>query len=335
MTDATAERLFDFRTAFDDPVVTTATVAVASVVVILGVGIELLYRLGRIDRKQCREAFVRWRSWAWPALLVLAPLLLGAAWVMGAVAVLSLLCYREYARATGLFREKAISAVVVLGIFLVTFANYDHYPRLFFAAAVLTSGLIAIVTIPQDRPRGFIQRVALGVLGFLFFGYSLGYLGMMANATRYRPLLLLVVLGAALNDVFAYGTGKALGGPKILPNTSPGKTVAGSLGALVLTTALVGWLGHVIYEDTAIDRLDLLLILGAGTSILGQLGGLLLSSVKRDLGLGDAGDTTPGHGGLLDRFASLILVPPAAYHYLSLHLGPLTADQAERILSGG
>jgi phosphatidate cytidylyltransferase len=304
-------------------------------ILVSGAVIQVLYRLGRIDRKQYQEVFVRWRSWVWLALVMLAPLLLGGAWVIAAVAVLSLLCYREYARATGLFREKAVSAVVVLGIFLVTFANADNYPRLFFAAAVLTAGLIAIVTIPLDRPRGFIQRVALGVLGFLFFGYSLGYLGMMANTERYRPLLLLVLLGAQLNDVFAYCTGKAIGGPKVLPNTSPGKTVAGCLGALVLTTALVGWLGHVIYENTAIDRLDLLLILGAGTSILGQLGDLLLSSIKRDLGLKDIGNTIPGHGGLLDRFDSLILVPPAAFHYLSLHLGPLTADQAERILSGG
>ena len=73
----------------------------------------------------------RWRSWLWLVALTLLPILLGAAWVMAAVLVLSLLCYREYARVTGLFREKTISAVVVLGTGLVTFAAVDHYDRLF------------------------------------------------------------------------------------------------------------------------------------------------------------------------------------------------------------
>jgi phosphatidate cytidylyltransferase len=107
------------------------------------------------------------------------------------------------------------------------------------------------------------------------------------------------------------------------------------VGALVLTTALVGTLGHFVFAGTAVDRLDRLLMLGAGLSILGQLGDLLVSSIKRDVGIKDIGVVIPGHGGLLDRFDSLVLVPPAAFHYLSLLLGPLGAGQAERLLTGG
>jgi phosphatidate cytidylyltransferase len=68
---------------------------------------------------------------------------------------------------------------------------------------------------------------------------------------------------------------------------------------------------------------------------LGQFGELLLSSIKRDAGITDTGNDIPGHGGLLDRFDSLVLVPPAAFHYLSLYLGPIGGDQLQRILSGG
>jgi phosphatidate cytidylyltransferase len=276
-------------------------------------------------------------SWIVLTVILLAPLLAGAVWVMLAVCLLSLLCYQEYARATGLFREKTISVFVVLGILTVTFANLDNYTRLFFAAGMCTMGFITIATIPQDRPKGYIQRTALGVLGFALLGYSFGYVGLMANNTQFRPLLLLIVIGIELNDVFAYCVGKTLGGPKLLPNTSPGKTVAGSVGALVLTTLLVAGLGHWVFAGTRVDEIHWLLILGLGVSVLGQFGDLLLSSVKRDLGLKDMGTILPGHGGLLDRFDSLVLVPPAAYHYLSLLLGPLnTLDgQAERILTGG
>ncbi len=117
-------------------------------------------------------------------VILLVPLLLGAAWVIAAVCLLSLLCYQEYARATGLFREKTISIFVVLGILTVTFANLDNYTRLFFAAGMCTAGFITIATIPQDRPRGYIQRTALGVLGFALLGYSFGYLGLLANNPR-------------------------------------------------------------------------------------------------------------------------------------------------------
>jgi phosphatidate cytidylyltransferase len=126
-----------------------------------------------------------------------------------------------------------------------------------------------------------------------------------------------------------------VGGPKLLPATSPGKTVAGSVGALVLTTALVAGVGHFVFAGTAVARPGPLLVLGAGLSLLGQLGDLLVSSLKRDVGVKDTGAVIPGHGGLLDRFDSLVLVPPAVFHYLSLLLGPLGSGEAQRILTGG
>jgi phosphatidate cytidylyltransferase len=335
MSEATRERLFGVRSAFDHPVTRWATLAIALGLAVSVLIIWLLFRRGRIGRVLHDELMQRWRSWLWLVLLMLGPILLGAAWVMAAVAVLSLLCFREYARATGLFREKTICGVIVLGIIAVTFAVADHFDRLFFATAALTTGVIAIVTIPQDRPKGYIQRVALGVLGFLLFGYSFGYMGFIANDANYRPILVMMLLGVELNDVFAFCVGRTLGGPKLIPNTSPGKTVSGSVGALVLTTVLVGGLAHVIFHGRPIDRLDRLALLGAGISVLSQLGDLLLSSIKRDVGVKDLGRAIPGHGGLLDRFDSLVLVPPAVLHFLSLHLGPLGSGQAERIFSGG
>jgi phosphatidate cytidylyltransferase len=68
---------------------------------------------------------------------------------------------------------------------------------------------------------------------------------------------------------------------------------------------------------------------------VGQLGDLLLSSVKRDVGIKDIGSAIPGHGGVLDRFNSLVLVPPAFFHYLALIWRPLGSGEAERILTGG
>jgi phosphatidate cytidylyltransferase len=328
------ERLFGAGHAFDHPVTVVVTLAVAAVLALTPVVIWLLVRLGYIDAKLRTELMQRYRSWLVLTPLILVPILLGAAWTMLGVGILSLLCYREYARATGLFREKIISLVVVLGIMLVTFTELDHWYGLFVALVPFTSGVIAISAILRDQPQGYIQRVALGVFGFALFGSCLGHLGYLANDTNYRPVLILVFLSVEMNDVFAFLVGKTMGRRKLAPNTSPKKTVAGAVGALGLTTLLVMGAGAFVFAGTALARLAHLVVLGMLISVLGQFGDLMLSSIKRDLGIKDMAATIPGHGGLLDRFDSIILVAPAVFHYINYFIGVGT-DQVPHVLTGG
>jgi phosphatidate cytidylyltransferase len=93
-------------------------------------------------------------------------------------------------------------------------------------------------------------------------------------------------------------------------------------------------LGHFVFARTAMDDMALLIGLGLLVSVVGQMGDLTLSSIKRDLGIKDMGVTIPGHGGLLDRFDSLIFVAPAFFHYVHYFLGIAMSEPA-RIISGG
>jgi phosphatidate cytidylyltransferase len=323
MSTALIEYLARYRAVFQQPLVEASVLGVVGVLTLALVVNRLLLLLGRVDRQQYTDVQVRSKTWCWLVLGMLVPILLGPAWLMVAVLGLSLVCYREFARATGLFREQQISVIVVLGMVALTLANVVHYDRMYFALASLTVVALAIITIPSDRPKGYMQRTALGAFGFLLFGYSFGYLGFMANDERFRSIVLLILICVEMNDVFAYCVGKALGGPKLVPNTSPGKTRAGSLGALVLTTGLAMLLGHAVFRQTPVDQWNHLLELGLMIAVLGQMGDLVLSSIKRDLGIKDLGVVLRGHGGWLDRFDSLVLVPPAVFHFLSYHLGPL------------
>jgi phosphatidate cytidylyltransferase len=334
MSPEARERLFGAGHAFDHPVTLVVTLTVASLLLLTPVVIWLLVRLGRIDTKLRAELMLRYWSWVVLTPLILVPILLGAAWTILGIGILSLWCYREYARATGLFREKAVSLVAVLGILAVTFTELDHWYGLFVALVPFTVGVIAIVAILRDQPQGYIQRVALGVLGFVLFGSCLGHLGYLANDWNYRPMLILVFLSVELNDVFAFIVGKTLGRRKLAPNTSPKKTIAGAVGALVLTTLLVTGVGGLVFQGTALATLVHLVILGILVSVLGQFGDLMLSSIKRDLGIKDMAATIPGHGGLLDRFDSMILVAPAVFHYINYFVGVGT-DQVPHVLTGG
>jgi phosphatidate cytidylyltransferase len=329
-----ADRLFGWRHAFDHPVTVALLIGIGAILVAAPLTFVILSRIGVIGPDLRRELWLRYWSWLVlvPALVV--PVLLGAAWTIAAVTLLSLFCYREYARATGLFREKFISLLVVLGILALSFATFDHWYDMFEALVPLTTGAIAALAVLADRPKGYIQRVALAIFGYLLFGCALGTLGYMANDPQYRPIILLILMAVELNDVFAYVSGKTIGHRKLAPNTSPGKTIGGALGALVLTTPLVAVGFHFIFPDTPLDRPIWLVLLGMLVSVLGQLGDLVLSSVKRDLGLKDTGATIPGHGGLLDRFDSLLLVAPAVFHFVGYFLG-FGLYEPTRILSEG
>ncbi len=328
------QRLFGFRHAFDSPVTRWITVAVIAALVLAIVIIWILHALHRTDDKLHDELVKRVSSWAVMTPLLLGPVLLGAAWTILAVALLSLLCYREFARATGFFRYRALSIVVVLGIAATTFAIADHWFAFFAAIPPLAIVLLAMVAILRDEPHGYIQRVGLGVISVLLFGHCLGHLGYMANDADFRPIIMLIILTVELNDVFAYITGKLFGHRKIAPHTSPNKTLGGALGALILTTVLVSTVGHYVFRGSAVDTPAKLIGLGLIVSIAGQFGDLMLSSIKRDIGIKDMGATIPGHGGLLDRFDSLILVAPAVFHYVG-YLRGFGLDQPTRIFTLG
>jgi phosphatidate cytidylyltransferase len=328
------QRFVDYHHAFDQPVTAWISLTIIGLMILSGGVAWLLRKFALIGAATYGDVIGRWKSWSWLSICMMLPILLGAGYTIAAVTLLSLGCYREFARATGVFRFHLISLAAVAGILVVNFAVFDHYDRLFFATAPLTVALIAVVTIPQDRPQGYTQRVALGTIGFLLFGFSFAYIGNIANAANYRPVLLLMILAVSLNDIFAYCTGRLLGKRKLLPQTSPNKTLAGSLGALCLTTLVVVIIGHFVFAETATGAWHWLLILGLLISSLGQLGDLVLSSIKRDVGVKDLGTLIPGHGGLLDRFDSLVLVPPVVYHFLSLIQGPLGFTEPAQIFTG-
>lgn len=115
------------------------------------------------------------------------------------------------------------------------------------------------------------------------------------------------------SDTFAYLIGRWLGKTKLAPNLSPGKTVEGAIGGLILTGATA----YVLYLTMGVFRLTDYLIISAIVFFFGLMGDLLVSKLKRSMDLKDSGSVLPGHGGFLDRFDSILLAAPMVYLYLS------------------
>lgn len=126
------------------------------------------------------------------------------------------------------------------------------------------------------------------------------------------------VLGLVLliwsNDVFAYLVGSLIGKHKLYERISPGKTWEGSIGAFVLTMGSA-WLISKYYTELAIVHWMMISII---VCVLGTVGDLIESMMKRQAGVKDSGTIMPGHGGILDRFDSLLFAAPFIYMYLLL-----------------
>jgi len=247
--------------------------------------------------------------------------------------VLSLLCFREFAAATGLFHERIMSGLVVLGILGLTYAVVDHWYRLFVALTPMSVVVMLAVATSADRPKGYIQRVALAISGFILFGTCLGHLGYMSNDRHYRTLILLLIFSVQLNDVFASIVGKLLGGPHLLPQTTPNKTIAGSLGAIGFTTLLVFFLAGMAFPAGRLASPLQRAMLGLMIGIAGHVGEMTLAAIKRDVGVNDMGAIIPGHGGVLDRANSLLLSAPAMFHVVN-HFQEIGLDQPQNVISG-
>jgi len=326
-------RIAPLSEAFASPVTTGLVAAVAIVLLLATLAIALVSATGRASPALRHELWVRLGSWLLLLPMMILPVLAGRAWTILAVTILGILCLREFARATGLFRQPVVVAMVVAGLLAENFAALDHWYGFFVALPSLTICLIAVVSIPQDHPDSYIERTGLGVFAFMLFGSGLAHLGYLANDANYRPIVLMLLLCVALNDVLAFTCGKLIGGRKLLPVTSPGKTISGAVGALVLNTPIIAAIAHVTFAGTPMDRWPLLLFLGALVSAAAQAGDLVLSSMKRDLGIKDMGTAIPGHGGILDRYNSLLIVAPAVFHLLA-YINGVGLDQPTRLLTG-
>ena len=226
------------------------------------------------------------------------------------------------------------------GLFpLAVHARYLGFvqPRLAYLAVVLL--LVFSTSIwargVAGRPLGAVATTVLGVLytgGLLSFGYGLRYHDYAAGGTHLGSIPIAaggVLLGLPLiltwaTDTGAYAVGRTVGGRKLIPSVSPGKTVSGAIGGLV-TSVLVTWL-YVVLVLRPSAQLAMttagIVIFGLAISIAAQLGDIFESLLKREAGVKNSSTLLPGHGGVLDRLDSLFFVLPVAHLMLGWLLLP-------------
>lgn len=260
----------------------------------------------------------RVRSWWFMILLMRAVLVFGRAGVVVFFLLVSFLTLREFLTLAPTRKgdHRAVVASFFLGIplqYLLVWWNwYGLYAIFLPVYAFLTLPILALW---QQDTHNFLARTAETQWGLMICVYCLSYIPALANleipgySGRSILLVVFLILVVQASDVLQYLWGKLAGRHKVAPILSPAKTWEGLVGGLGSAT-LLGVALHPFTPFTPLQAGAFALLV----TLLGFLGGLVLSAVKRDLGVKDWGLLLDGHGGVLDRVDSLCFSAPIFFH---------------------
>ena len=157
------------------------------------------------------------------------------------------------------------------------------------------------------------REVSYAMLGFIYIPFMLAHLVMLRQTQFGVQWLIVIMLIVMSNDSAAYYIGCAFGRRKLYPLVSPKKSMEGALGGLAGSIC-----GTLLAKFTFFEQLSLAdaLVTAVIIGMLGQVGDLFESLLKRSFGVKDSGTIFPGHGGMLDRLDSILFAAPATYYYV-------------------
>ncbi len=181
------------------------------------------------------------------------------------------------------------------------------------AVAVLSTLVVFILYLIGTKD-GALDLNPLGryVLGYVYLPVMLSHLILLRSGPKGVIWVFFVIVLAFSGDIAAFYVGRTFGKRKLMPHVSPGKTVEGLLGLAAGSVA-----GCLIYRHFLLSEVPAghIIVLGLAGGVIGQLGDLFESLIKRASGAKDSGEILPGHGGILDRLDCLLFIVPFVYYY--------------------
>jgi phosphatidate cytidylyltransferase len=248
--------------------------------------------------------------------LVLLTIVVGTVWFLPPIATLVLACvvsvlafaeYAELARALDARVPRVLcGAAVMSACIAVTVPGTASLVMM--ALLILLGGLAVAHGVPSVA---VLRDTAASVLAVVYIGVPLGALAAVRSiAGREAVLLLMAVI--VISDSAQYYTGRAFGRRPLAPEISPKKTKEGALGGLVFGTAAMAAGGYYVLHASPTGSA----LVGASVVIVGIVGDLFESLLKRSAGAKDSSNLIPGHGGVLDRIDSWLFAAPVYYVFV-------------------
>ena len=259
------------------------------------------------------------------AVCVLVPILfLSHTWVFPiAVAIVSVICLFEMFKCMGLDKKLAVTVPAYLIALLLPILQRLEIEGTKVIAAATVLCVVYLVylfaLVVWSHGKFTYNQMAASVLTSFYIMLALNMILFIRDFNEDGQFLyLLIFIGAWMTDIFAYFTGVFFGKHKLIEDVSPKKTIEGSIGGIVfcaLSFVALGLVADIFFDRNA--NLVFLAISGVFISMIAQVGDLIMSVIKRHYGIKDYGKIFPGHGGVLDRFDSIIAVAIALATFCS------------------
>lgn len=273
----------------------------------------------RKPERNWRELTQRIQTW-WLIILLFSLALLSPPWLaLTFFALVSFMALKEFLT---LVPSRQADRMPVLWMFIAIPVNYWLIGIGWYGLYIIFIPVYAFLFLPARMviagdTQGFLHRAAQHHWGLMTTVFAFSHVAFLlvlpADGQQSGALLVLFLVGLTeFNDIAQYLWGKSLGRVKVTPTVSPNKTLAGLLGGIG-STALAAWLlGPLMTPLSG----PMALLAGLVIGCAGFCGDVVMSAVKRDIGVKDSGTLLPGHGGLLDRLDSLIFTAPVFFHFI-------------------
>ncbi len=277
------------------------------------------FKIKKHPEKNFQELKQRINSWWWMISIIFIFLALGFKTTVILFAIISFLALKEFFSIVPLRQvDRRIVFWVYLSIPLQYYWVFSGWYTMFLIfIPVYLFLFIPLRMVLIGETQGFIRSAGVLHWGAMLTIFCISHLaalaslGVINNQAGSMGLVLFVLFLTQFNDVMQYISGKQFGKHKIIPKVSPNKTWEGFIGGLLSTALLAALLGTLLTPMTWWFST----IAGGLIAIMGFIGDVVISAVKRDLSIKDSGQLIPGHGGILDRIDSLTFTAPLFFHY--------------------
>ncbi len=204
-----------------------------------------------------------------------------------------------------------VAYISLLGLYAINlFAPTEYRYYMFWFVAVAVMSLLYLFRI-DDRELADAMATMTGVIYVVFLSF---HVLLVEQTGDFGVLVWLIFITAFGTDTMAYFAGYVFGKHKLAPKISPKKTIEGSVGGILGSVLFCAIFGYYVIPELFFHCI----VMGVLGGIISQFGDLTASIFKRKMGIKDFGNLIPGHGGILDRFDSVLFTAPMVYYYIVL-----------------
>lgn len=198
--------------------------------------------------------------------------------------------------------------------YLLVKFSMENYLLMLLVTAMIVMMIIFVFRFSVYRA----EQVFLGFFGIIYVAVMISFIYKLRIQSEGNYIVWLIIISSWGSDTFAYLTGMIFGKHKLAPVLSPKKSIEGAVGGVV-ASAILGYAFSMIFSKSVSMTPIMTGLICVGAAIISQIGDLAASGIKRNFDIKDYGHLIPGHGGILDRFDSIIFTAPVIY-YLSMYV---------------